>query len=46
MEDISNFFGNPQPPATIPQNEGQKGNDVDRKKLEIMKKLNFRNRDR
>lgn len=46
MEDISNFFGNPAPPATIAAIAGQKGHEIDRKKLEIMKKLNFRSRDR
>ncbi len=47
MEDISNFFSGTSPTNhAVSHNEGSKKMEIDRKMLEIMKKLNFKQRDK
>jgi hypothetical protein len=47
MEDISNFFsGNGQSSNPVEHQEGESKTSYDRKMLEIMKKLNFRGREK
>jgi len=47
MEDISNFFSGTGPAnQAIEHQEGEQKMNFERKMLEIMKKLNFRNRDK